>query len=194
MYSEQHKPSSAKWHLVLCYLTFTLSTLCVQNAKEQNSSPLIHHKCQVNIHNITFINQCCNSVQKYIFSNLISGIVHIVTRLWAGQSGVSIPAGSGNFSLLQNIHDQLWSHHGLYCAWQSGQVMRLTTCLHLVMRLRITWATSPLSLYASWRVYRKNLPFYLCYKMVMQIQTPLFYLVFCVLGITCLFTLEENTL
>ena len=76
------------------------------------------------------------------FQGSWDSIVSIVTRLWAAWCGFSIPAGARDLSFLQNFQ---WASDILYLGvrWPG-----LFTYLHLILRLRMIGATSPLPLYA----------------------------------------------
>ena len=76
------------------------------------------------------------------FQGSWDSIVSIVTRLWAAWCGFSIPAGARNLSFLQNLQ---WASDILRLGvrWPG-----LSTCLHLILRLRMIGTTSPLTQYA----------------------------------------------
>jgi hypothetical protein len=76
------------------------------------------------------------------FQESWDSIVSIVTRLWAAWYGLWIPAGARDLLFLRNIQ---WASDILRLGvrWP-----RLSTCLHLILRLRMTGATSPLTQYA----------------------------------------------
>jgi hypothetical protein len=79
-----------------------------------------------------------------------SGVIHIVTRLGDGWSGVWIPVLVTNLSLLQNRHALEPTNPPIQWVWNevplgySGWEVRVTTVVHIMPRLRISWATSPL--------------------------------------------------
>jgi hypothetical protein len=96
----------------------------------------------------------------------VVGIVGILTRLWAGQSGFTIPAVAGDFCLLQNVrvvldppsllHGRCW---GLFLGALSGWDVSLTT--HLLSNTEFNecgyTATPSTCLHC---MYRENFPFY----------------------------------
>jgi len=72
-----------------------------------------------------------------------------VTRLLAGRSGIRIPAGSRNFSLLQIIPAYCSvDTEGFSPGGKSGRDVRLTSHIRLVPGLRMSGAVPPLPIYA----------------------------------------------
>ena len=91
-----------------------------------------------------------------------SSIVSIATRLHTTESVVQIPVEARDFS----FQDWLWvstnllfngNHH--FSPWLSSQVMKLTTHLHLLPRLRMSGGVPLLPLYPSMAWTGKTLPF-----------------------------------
>jgi hypothetical protein len=74
-------------------------------------------------------------------------VVGIVTRLWACRSGVRIPVGERDLSLLQNVHTGSEAHPasnsvGTRILYRGrGQGVKLTTPLHLAPRLLMSEGT-----------------------------------------------------
>jgi hypothetical protein len=74
-------------------------------------------------------------------------VVGIVTRLWACRSGVRIPVGERDLSLLQNVHTGYEDYPASYSVGTGilyracGLDMKLTTHLHLTPSLRISETT-----------------------------------------------------
>jgi len=70
-------------------------------------------------------------------------VLRIVTRIQAGRSGVGIPVGARDFSLLQTDsapHPASYSVGSkVLFRKQSGRGVKLTTHLRLAPRLRIGW-------------------------------------------------------
>lgn len=73
--------------------------------------------------------------------------VGIVTRLWACRSGMRIPVGERDHSLLQNVNTGSKAHPASYSVGNGilyrgcGQEVKLTTHLHLAPRLRMSEST-----------------------------------------------------
>jgi len=85
------------------------------------------------------------------------GSFSIVFRLWAGSPECDSWQGQGFFSLLSCL-DQMWGtpsllsceYWGLFPWGYSGWGMKLINHFHLVPRLRICEALSPLPFTSSW--------------------------------------------
>jgi hypothetical protein len=60
-------------------------------------------------HYQTFEGITCN-----IELGILDSVVCVLTKLWAGRSGVRIPAGSRNLSLLHNFHTSFMGHQTSY--------------------------------------------------------------------------------
>ena len=78
--------------------------------------------------------------------------VHIATVLQAGRNGVRIPAGTRQFSLLQNVQTGSGAHQAYYLMGtealsrgKRNRSVKLTTHLHLEARFRMSEGTPPLS-------------------------------------------------
>jgi len=117
--------------------------------------------------------------QDWINTQQHSSIVGIATRLHTTQSVVQTPVGARDFS----FQDWLWvptnllfsGNHHFFPPWLSRQVMKLTTHLHLLPRLRMTGAVPLLPLYPSMAWTGKTLSFItLCLKFNITTGTKFF--------------------
>ena len=86
-------------------------------------------------------------------------MVRVATRSQARWSGVRIPIGARNFSLLQNFQTSSGTHGASYSMGsmaitqdKSGQVVTLTTDLNLVPGLRMSGVIPllPLNAFMAW--------------------------------------------
>jgi hypothetical protein len=98
-------------------------------------------------------------------------VVGAVASLWTGPSCVWIPVGARDFPLLQNVQAgsvcypascSMGTRVFILRSKMSGQGMRLTTYLHLVLRCEWNYtSTRPVCLCG---VYRDNFTFWLMHK------------------------------
>jgi hypothetical protein len=103
-----------------------------------------------------------------IFVGLHKNPTVFVSRLWYGQSAVQIHAVA-IFLSSPKCPDQPWGSSSLIsdghrCSFPGGQVaggIKLTTCLHLVLRVKNEWSSTSSTLYAVVMCTGTSSPLYL---------------------------------
>lgn len=89
-------------------------------------------------------------------------VISIVTRVRAGRSGVRIPAGVRDKTLLQDVRNFSATHKASSVSTGGGDKVTggvsVTTCLHVMSWLRVSGAIPPLPLYALMSCVETALP------------------------------------